>query len=191
MKNTIALLAALAACAAPEASIGTRGQALMGTPETESNPLTFWWWAGNGAELRPALECALERIRTATCLPLDVSLDAHHWVRQKAPSAMNGRLGHTGGADWDSTRISLKTPMGPQSNCRVLVHELAQHVLQRQNADGHVAPMFRLSAELIESICLVQEARGIMCGCFNPEAEDNPVESTQAECLDPFASEEP
>lgn len=157
---------------------------MTGTVGSDPNPLTFWWYAGNAAELRPALECAIDRIRTATCLPVDVSLDAHHWVRQKPTEDMGGRLGWTTGSSWDSTRIALKTPMGPQTNCRVLVHEIAQHVLQRRNDAGHVPPSFQISEQLITNICAVQASLGYPCGCSNPETEDNPVESTQGECIE-------
>lgn len=172
----------LVSCAARESTpLGTAGQRLVGEPGLSPNPLTFWWHAGDGAQLRPALECALERIRAATCLSVDVSIDAHHWVRHKTPEEMGGRLGWTTGDSWDATRIALKTPMGPQTSCRVLVHEIAQHVLQRRNDAGHVPPQFRLSQQLIENICAIHP-----CECMVPEAEDNPVDSTQAPCLDPF-----
>lgn len=174
------LLLALASCALNEPEeLGSTAAELTGSVGASQNPLTFWWYAGNGAELRPALECALERIRAATCLPVDVSFDAHHWVRQKPPELMGGRLGWTTGATWDETRIALKTPMGPQTNCRVLVHEIAQHVLQRRNDDGHVPPAFQLSAPLLENICALWP-----CGCMVPESEDNPVESTQGACIE-------
>jgi hypothetical protein len=183
MKNIILSAALLlSACQTLDTSVYDQAeQELLGDTGANPNPLTFWWWAGDGAELRPALECALARIRAATCLPVDVSFDAAHWVRQKPPERMNGLVGHTGGS-WAEARISLKTPMGPQANCRVLVHEIAQHVLQMKNDDGHIAPMFRLSAPLIESICDVQERLGRPCGCFNPETDDNPVESDQIVC---------
>lgn len=177
------LLAAGCASGGPgPGPLGTSEQPLIGATGTNPNPLTFWWYAGDPAQLRPALECALERIRAATCLPVDVSLDAHHWVRQKPPEAMGGRLGWTTGESWDETRIALKDPMGPQTNCRVLTHEIAQHVLQRRNNDGHVAPIYQLSAPLLERVCAIWP-----CGCMVPETEYNPVVSTQAACLDPFA----
>jgi hypothetical protein len=154
-------LALLAACV-PEheqlfdypADAGTAEQALTGNVGADANPLTFWWYAGNPAELRPALECALERIRDATCLPVDVSLD--------------------------STRIALKTPMGPRTNCRVLMHEIAEHVLRRRNDHGGELP-YVMTQQMLDSICAVQD-----CPCMRPESEPNPVESTQAPCLDPF-----
>jgi hypothetical protein len=178
----VLIAAMLVACAAPGPDpLGTAEQPMMGAPGASPNPLTFWWWAGDGAQLRPALECALQRIRAATCLPVDVSLDAHHWVRQKPPEAMGGRLDWTTGASWDSTRIALKAPMGPQSNCRVLTHAIAEHVLRRRNDHAGEEP-FTLTAQLLESICTVRD-----CPCFVPETDANPVVSTQAACLDPFA----
>lgn len=170
--------AALAGCY-PYDDLGTSEQPLVGAPGLSPNPLTFWWHAGDAQQLRPALECALTRIRNATCLPVDVSFDAHHWVRQKPAAEMGGRLGWTTGSSYDETRIALKTVMGPNTNCRVLTHEIAQHVLQRRNDDGHVSPLPQLSAELIERICVTQEARGNPCGCFNPESEDNPIPAAE------------
>jgi hypothetical protein len=167
-----------------EAPIGSLEQPMLGVVGSNPNPLTFWWYAGNGAELRPALECALERIRAATCLPVDVSLDAHHWVRQKPPEDMGGRIGWTTGSSWGSVRIALKTPMGPQTNCRVLVHEIAQHLLQRRNDAGHVPPSFQISEQLITNICAVQASLGFPCGCSVPETDNDPVESTQGVCVD-------
>jgi hypothetical protein len=166
----IAILAFSCIDIQPVPETGQLEQASLGNVGANPNPLTFWWWAGDGQQLRPALECALTRIRNATCLPVDVSLDAHHWVRQKPAADMGGRLGWTTGSSWDDTRISLKTEMGPQTNCRVLTHEIAQHVLQRRNDDGHVAPVFQLSATLLERICAIWP-----CGCFNPESDNNPL----------------
>jgi hypothetical protein len=133
------------------------------------NPLTFWWWKGNPQELRPALECALTRVRNATCLDVDVSFDAHHLVSQKAGADMPpGQVGHTGGSSWYDTRIDLQAQMGPNSNCRTLVHEIAQHVLRRSNS--HVGAPWRIDADLLTAICSVQD-----CKCFNPETTDNPI----------------
>lgn len=157
--------AAIAIALATLAFTGERG--------ADPNPLTFWWHAGDPQELRPALECALTRIRNATCLPVDVSFDAAHWVRQKPAEKMGGRLGWTTGSSWATTNIALKTVMGPNTNCRVLTHEIAQHVLRRRNDDGHVEPKFQLSAELLADICSKH-----VCGCFNPETQDNPLPSS-------------
>jgi hypothetical protein len=174
-----------AACALNDPQpISTAEQAFVGSTRGDPNALTFWWWAGDGAQLRPALECAIERIRNATCLPVDVSFDAHHWVRQKPPESMGGRLGWTTGS-WGSTRIALKAPMGPQTNCRVLTHEIAEHVLRRRN-DHAGDEQFVLTAQLLEAVCSVQD-----CRCFVPETQANPVASTQAACLDPFAPPNP
>lgn len=173
LPKVAALACALAGCYPYEPEAATRAQALVGTGGLNPNPLTFWWHAGDAQQLRPALECAITRIRNATCLPIDVSIDAHHWVRQKPAAEMGGRVGWTTGT-WDEARIALQTVMGPNTNCRVLTHEIAQHVLQRRNDDGHVAPLLRLSAELLERICTVHP-----CGCFNPESEDNPIAASE------------
>jgi hypothetical protein len=137
--------------------------AFTGVVQGSSNPLTFWWYAGDPTVLRPAIECALERIRAATCLPVDVSMDAHHWVRQKALGG--GLAGQTTGASWDSTRIALLTGIDGNYACNVLVHEIAQHVLRRSN--DHIQPASAtqaLHADLVAAVCDVQD-----CQCFNPE----------------------
>jgi len=136
--------------------------AFTGDVGVDPNPLTFWWYAGDPTVLRPVIECALERIRAATCLPVDVSMDAHHWVRQKE---LAGLAGQTTGASWDSTRIALLTGIDGNYACNVLVHEIGQHVLRRRN--DHVQPSSatqKLHADLLTSICEVQD-----CGCYVPE----------------------
>lgn len=154
--------------------IGQVEQAYIGDVGANPNPLTFWWYAGDPTILRPAIECALERIRLATCLPIDVSLDSAHWVRQRPPEDMTGS-GHTSGA-WSSTRISLSTSLTTSQQCPVLVHEML-HTLRRSNshpgADGSMTypvthvnsqPVSHLTAADLALICSVQA-----CGCQNPE----------------------
>lgn len=151
-----------------DAGLGTAQEAFSGTATANPNPLTFWWYEGNPQELRPALECALTRIRNATCLPVDVSFDAHHWVRQKPPEDMAGHVDWTTGDSWYATRTALVTNMGPNSNCRALTHAIAQHVLRRSNS--HLGAPWRIDADLIAGICAVQA-----CGCSVPETVDNPI----------------
>lgn len=147
----------------------------IGNDSANPNPLTFWWYAGDPAVLAPALECALARIRAATCLPVDVSFDAHHWVRQLPAADMGGRSGWTTGA-WAGTRIKLSEALAADQVCPVLIHEIV-HVLRRSNAhpgpDGsmtfpvvhvHSAPVTRLVAYDLDAICAAQQ-----CECFNPE----------------------
>lgn len=139
----------------------------MGAPGTNPNPLTFWHWNGDPTVLRPTLECALERIRAATCLPVDVSFDASHWVRFKPAADMDGRTGWTTGSSWNDTRIALLEGIDGGYACNVLTHEIAQHTLRRKNT--HTAPYnnttkYKLYSELVSEICEVQD-----CGCFNPE----------------------
>ncbi len=96
-------------------------------------PLTFWWYAGDPAWLQPIIECALPRIRAATCLPLDVSFDAAHWIRQDTPANMGQYGGLTSGT-WTSARIKLRNTLSEDARCPVLIHEIF-HVLRR--SDGH------------------------------------------------------
>jgi hypothetical protein len=139
--------------------------AFIGSVQSNPNPLTFWWYAGDPAILRPAIECALERIRAATCLPVDVSIDAHHWVRQKA---LSGMVGQTTGTSWYSTRIAILDTVDDEDYaCNIVTHEIAQHVLRRQNdhAGGYSnANKYRLYEQVVTDICAVQS-----CACFNPE----------------------
>ncbi len=144
---------------------GELEQQLVGVDSANPNPLTFWWYAGDEV-LGPAIECALQRVRAAACLPVDISMDAHHWIRQRPVDQMGGRMGWTTGA-WDGTRIKLLEGMEAEENlnCRILVHELG-HILRRSN--GHVGPGGEGSTKFLEpnlaAICAVQN-----CGCFNPE----------------------
>ncbi len=157
-------------------AIAAAALALGAVVNPNTNPLTFWWYAGDPTVLRPALECALNRIRTATCLPLDVSLDAQHWIRQKTDAEMGGRAGWTTGP-WANTRIALKDSLQDYHWCPILTHEIV-HVLRRSNA--HPCPgrsmsspdgvwsrepgASRINACDLEAICAAQD-----CGCYNPE----------------------
>jgi hypothetical protein len=147
----VLLLVALACCA------------FTGTDSANPNPLTFWWWDRDPTILRPALECALGRIRAAACLPVDISFDAHHWVRQRAQSTMPGLSGTTTGP-WLGTRIAVLDTADEDRACRILVHEIGEHVLRRRNDHAVSASNSHLTATLLTAICSVQE-----CGCFNPE----------------------
>lgn len=155
--------------AGDEEATGTLTNAFTGNTGFNPNPLTFWWYAGDPTVLRPMLECALGRVRGATCLPVDVSMDAWHWVRQKSAAAMPGYAGKTNGT-WDETRISiLDTITNPGYGCNVLTHEIAQHVLRR--SDTHAAGYaesnkYKITEQVVTDIC----AR-LDCGCFNPEEE--------------------
>jgi hypothetical protein len=138
--------------------------AFVGVVQGNSNPYTFWWYATPAESIpavREAVECALVRLRAATCLPFDVSFDAHHWVRIRYTADMSV-YGHTGGT-WASTRISIREDSS--SPCNILVHEVGHHLLRRSNY--HVepqAPSAGLHEALLTSICLLHD-----CGCFNPE----------------------
>ena len=147
------------------AELAAETQELQGT---SPNPLTFWYWAGDPDVLVPALECALARVRAATCLPVDVSLDAHHWVRQMTRAAMGGRAGWTTGSVW-STRIRIDVDARDAYACDLVTHEVAIHTLRR--ASDHIGPNWPmvLDAPYLESICSVQE-----CGCFVPEPQPTP-----------------
>lgn len=160
MRRLLAALA-LTACSAAGDPTGVLQVAYTGVVGADPNPLTFWWYAGDRSELVPALECAIERIREATCLPVDVSVDAAHWVRHKTAADLAPYGGWTSGT-WASTRISIRDDLTVPQQCQVLVHEIGQHVLRRRN--DHSGPEWGLSELLLTSVCSVQE-----CECFNPE----------------------
>jgi hypothetical protein len=138
-------------------------QALTGVVGLNPNPLTFWWYGAENVRSLPTLECALGRIRAATCLPVDVSLDAHHWFRFVEPEAIAGYAGYTSGT-WASTRIRVTTASDAAYACDVLVHEIGQHVLRRRN--DHVGPATTrtLTESLVTDICSRHD-----CECFQPE----------------------
>jgi hypothetical protein len=139
--------------------------AFVGTVTGSASPFTFWWYATAAEHIpaaREALECALSRIRAATCLPVDVSFDAHHWVRIR-PVADMAVYGHTGGSSWASTRISIREDASVP--CNTLVHEIGHHLLRRRN--DHVAPAqpsTGLHEALLTEICNRHD-----CRCFTPE----------------------
>ncbi len=145
-------------------------------PVVVPDALTFWWHAGNPALLVPGLECAVRRIREATCLPLDVSLDANHWLRHKTEAEMGGRAGWTTGP-WATASIAVKDTLQDYHQCPIITHEIV-HVLRRSN--GHPCPGrsmsspdgvwsrepggSRITACDLEQICAVQN-----CGCMVSE----------------------
>lgn len=140
------------------------------------NPLSFGvQGTADLAVLLPALYEALARLRAATCLVVDVSLDAHHLVHFATPAEMGGRSGWTTGS-WDAANIRLSTGLAADQVCPVLIHEMV-HVLRRSNThpgpDGsfsapvthvHSEPVSKLTAYDVAAICGVQT-----CGCQNPE----------------------
>lgn len=148
--------------------LDVRSSPLIGDVEADPNPLTFWWYA-TGPDYQPrvraALECALGRWRAAAGLDLDVSFNAHHWVRF-AP--LDGASGTTGGS-WSSARIKLDTDMSERLDCPVLVHEIC-HLLRQDN--GHVGeacmkPTYidsHITAEDLNAVCSKRA-----CTAFVPE----------------------
>ncbi len=149
----------------------------LGAAPEPPQPLTFWWWASSGNEnkVRDALDCALTRWRAATCIEVDVSHYAAHWVRAVPAELLDGRAGWTTGSSWNSTRIRLLQSMTPESMCMVLTHEIGAHVLRRSNAhpaqdNGSITynptSLLRshITQEDIDLVCARQD-----CGCAVPE----------------------
>lgn len=135
-------------------------------------PLTFWR-SGLDTERhieQDALDCALERWRQATCLPLDVSYDAAHHVRLADLDELGGHTGGwTVGASWNATRIKINRDMSKQQICQVLTHELS-HVLRRANTHPGLPECISnntsgsITSKDIDYVCAKQD-----CQCQNPE----------------------
>lgn len=144
-------------------AVGTKVDPLIGNIGA-AEELTFWWYSGDRTQIVTALECAIQRIRAATCLPIDVSVDARHWIRQRPPAEMPGNYGVTWTSDgWQTTRIALRTDLPTDfARCDVLVHEIAQHTMRATST--HAGPIYGLSEPLLNEVCSVQD-----CECFNPE----------------------
>lgn len=140
------------------------------------NPLTFWWYATAPEDIetaRAAIECAAARWRAATCLPVDVSFDAHHWVRFMGPELVAPAWARTTGT-WESARIKVRNDRGSTTSCGLVTHEMG-HVMARNNGhtpqpedvmyyaynEGHPN---RLTQASIDYVCSYQQ-----CGCSIPE----------------------
>lgn len=130
----------------------------MGVEGENPNDLTFWYWAARPNVIVPALECALARVRAATCLPVDISFDARVWVRERPAADLAPRIGQSVSGN---TRIVVSDQA--TNPCNVLTHEIGQHVL-RARADHVDGDINYLSPNLVAAIC----ARHT-CGCQNPE----------------------
>lgn len=137
----------------------------VGDIGTNPNRLTFWYYAADPTVVQPALECALKRVRAATCLPVDISYDAHVWVRQRAnddPVTCGGISNWFGCTSQGYSRIWLReTLINP---CNTLVHEIGQHVLRRSYSHAGSSAGY-LHEAVLQEICAEQP-----CVCFHPEA---------------------
>lgn len=152
---------------------------LISSPALADQPLTFWRYAGGDQmALQRALDCAISRWRAATCLPIDVSYDAAHWVRFAPDDQMGTNVGQTTAIDgWNSQRIKLRASIAvnPDQTCQMLVHEMS-HVLRRSyyhsDEDGsmsyavtHVFSSWStITVGDLDAVCAKQP-----CGCFIPE----------------------
>jgi hypothetical protein len=140
-------------------------------------PLTFWRYGmPDQWRLQQGLDCAIARWRAATCLPIDVSYSAAHWVRFALPQDIPGdSTAVTSGASWNSMRIRVLSTLSEPALCPMLVHEMG-HILRRNSGhsdeDGsmsyevvHVASSTSLiTTHDLELVCAKQP-----CGCMIPE----------------------
>lgn len=137
-------------------------------------PLTFWRYAGDPVVLQAALDCAIPRWRAATCLPIDVSYYAAHWVRTDLQANMpNGLSGLAWGNNWSNIRIKFSMSLTPEAACQVLVHEIG-HVLRRNY--GHPCPPFTMchpATSTVQSVISEADLNLVCaaqpCACFQPE----------------------
>lgn len=147
----------------------TVGVASAQAPEP---PLTFWVYGGSSRyQLLPYLERALNRWRSATCLPLDVSLDASNVVRWDSDFGASGKAWTHDG--WRTVKIKIDALMAEENRESVLIHEIG-HLLRRSG--HHPCDRFtmcypststkysRISEQDLAAVCSVHP-----CGCFNPE----------------------
>lgn len=193
MRNPIAILLLLSACAPlssdpPEKPFAdpTFGPAALAGADSEVEgdandvekslappQLTWFRWTGDQHVLQDGIDCALGRLRAATCLNIDVSYEPAHWFRLKPQSGMPNPslLGYSWGANFGVAQSMIREDLAPQKMCDVMVHE-ASHLLRRSN--GHVgtgasadplppAPVL-IDAPMLDAICALQS-----CGCFVPE----------------------
>lgn len=188
MTTRIAILLLLAACSplssdgpekptfaepvyGPSALAGEDSEVSGDVEKSTGQPLTWWRYTGDRLELQDALDCALARLRAATCLDLDVSYSAAHWVRQDSQAGMPtpSHLGYTWGS-WNAARTKLRDDLSAPTACDVMVHE-ASHILRRSN--GHVgtgasanplpaAPL--IDVPTLDAVCALQA-----CTCYVPE----------------------
>lgn len=168
MKKIAALIPILLAAA----SCLSSGLAEKTAEATGPQPLTWFRYGNDPHGLQDALDCAIGRIRAATCLPLDVSYSAAHWVRFDDAANMPDKLGYTWGPTWSAVKTKVRAGMTSERTCNVLVHEIS-HVLRRSN--GHVGAAVSsdpypgdsvalIDAATLDAICEVQN-----CGCYQTE----------------------
>lgn len=154
---------------------------LLAASASADQPLTFWRYGmPDQMRLQSALDCALARWRDATCLQMDVSYYAAHWVRWAYPADIPaGSTAVTSGASWSSMRIRLLFSFDDDTACQVLTHEIA-HILRRNNGhsdeDGsmsfpvvHVvaSPRSHITQGDLDAVCAKQP-----CACATPEPLD-------------------
>lgn len=76
---------------------------------------------------------------------------------------MGGRAGWTTG-NWAESRVKVLDTYDATWACRILTHEIGQHILRQRNDHVGDPNDTRLFAPLLEDICTRHE-----CGCFSPE----------------------
>lgn len=149
-------------------SIASAEQEIVGDVGADPNPLTFWWYA-TGADhqdrARSSIECALGRWRAATGLPLDISLNAHHWIRFAPITGASGQIS----GPWSSVRIRIDSELQNQFDCPVLVHEIC-HLLRLSNShigEACMSPTHvdsTITSADLDAVCAERD-----CAAYEPE----------------------
>lgn len=150
----------------------------VGNVGTNPNTLTFWWYATaveDQDDVRDALECALVRWRMATCLPIDVSFDAHHWVRLVPASSIPGGWGYAYRQQDGSWRMKVRDDQDDDVTCDLMTHEIG-HALgdSGQHLSGpYEAVMYssyhRTNPNVITQTDINYVCAEQACACANPE----------------------
>jgi hypothetical protein len=153
--------------------LGTTAQPLV-------YPLGFGRYAGSSAgrtkgELWGHIECAVNRIVDATCLPIYIDSRGPNYVRWNDNDELNGSTGRAL-TPWSASRIHVNESLEEERVCTILVHEII-HVLRRSTGHGGLdgamsypvvhfitPPVSKITAGDINSICAVQD-----CTCAVPE----------------------
>lgn len=154
--------------------IGELSEAYIRTVQANPQPLTYWWYSTTSAfrdRTRAAIECAVSRWSLASGLPVDISFDAHHWIRMVTAEG----LGHSGGeisGGWSSVRIKITEDMLDQTTCNALIHEIG-HQLRLSNS--HPCPQGSESYVSVNSSSLITQCDlDQVCAvraCVDPQPE--------------------
>lgn len=178
MKRLILGLMMLACSGAEQLDTAECGAEFPDPAGTEEKLLQFNPYGSHGemSEMWGVMNCALTRVRRATCLDADLTLNTiEHRIRWAPDEEMpNGSSGYISGSNWDQQRIRLRWSMPETHRCPVLTHEII-HALRKSYS--HPCPEFSMSYPVtsasqskitqcdLDIICAKYD-----CGCQVPES---------------------